>query len=276
MKKLLSLLAVMALAITLVSCQKDTGNYLTVGLEADYLPFNWADTIKNDHNVPIHGQKRLYADGYDVTVAKHLANELGLELRVKMISWDALIPSLNAGDIDIIIAGMSPRPDRLEQINFTAPYYVSKHVAIVLKDGPLANATTLEDLDGSTGVGQLGTVYADIIDYLADNHGVKKMNPIDSVPQIAIQITKGDADFTIVEEPVALGMVANNPLFKIALDIPVEDNPYELEDHDRFVSIGLAKNRTDDLLERINEILGGISESQRNTWMNEAIERAES
>lgn len=274
MKKILSLLAVIVLAITLVSCKKDTEDYLVVGLEADYPPFNWLDTSKNDYNVAIHGVRKSYADGYDVMVAKHIAGELGLKLRVKMLDWDALIPALQNGDIDLIIAGMSPRPDRLEEIDFTDAYYVSKHVAVVLKDGPLANATTLADLSGSNGVGQKGTAYADIIEWLAENHGINELPVADTVPNIVLMLNGGVADFTIVEEPVALGMIATYSNLKIVLNYSVEENIFEVSDEDRVVSIGIKKGR-EDLISSINQILAEISLQTRNDWMSLATERAE-
>lgn len=274
MKKILSLLVVIVLSITLVSCQEDTEGYLVVGLEADYPPFNWMDTSPNNFNLPLDGLRNSYVDGYDVQIAKHIASELGLNLKIKMIDWDALIPALNTGDIDLIIAGMSPRPDRLEQIDFTEPYYVSKHVAIVLAEGPLANATTIADLEGMRGVGQKGTAYADIIDWLAENHGVTNLPVMNTVPEIAQQIIGGNADFTIVEEPVAIGLVKTDPRFTIAVNTPVEDNIFELDDSDRYVSIGVKKGR-DDLVNKINDVLNSLSIEQRNKLMEDAIGRAE-
>lgn len=276
MKKIFSIITVIVLAITLVAC--NTGNSegtLVVGLEADYPPFNWMDTTSNDTNYPIDGMPNAYADGYDVQIAKHIASELNMELVIKMIEWGALIPALETNQIDLIIAGMSPTDERKEQIDFTNGYYTSNHVAVVLANGPLANATTLADLDGTTGVGQMGTSYERIVQWLADNHGVELLpTSIDTVPEIVVSITSGVSDFTIVEEPVAQGMVAANANLKIVLDFPVEDNVFNVSAADRDVSIGLKKGRTD-LVNQINEALATITQAQRTEWMDEAIERSE-
>ena len=77
-------------------------------MEADYPPFNWAETSSNDYNHPLHGQRNMFVAGYDVEMARLIAEELGMELQIKMIAWEALIPALQAGEIDLIIAGMTP------------------------------------------------------------------------------------------------------------------------------------------------------------------------
>ena len=115
MKKLLTLLFIMLSSVTVVGCNKneeeDERPTLTVGMECDYAPFNWTESTKTDTNYPIDGT-RLYADGYDVQIAKKIADELGYRLVIKAISWNGLIAALEAGQIDAIIAGMSDTAER--------------------------------------------------------------------------------------------------------------------------------------------------------------------
>ena len=91
---------------------------IVVGLEAGYAPFNWMETQKTETNHPLEGMN-AYVEGYDVQIAKLLAEDLGLKLVIKRIEWKGLIPALESGMIDIIIAGMSPTEDRKLTINFT-------------------------------------------------------------------------------------------------------------------------------------------------------------
>lgn len=109
---------------------------LKVAMECAYAPFNWTDTDKASLGaVPISGEGKdgLYANGYDVQIAKYIANKLGMKLEVYSYEWDGLIPALNAGTVDAIIAGMSPTAEREEQIDFTNVYYNSNLVVIYKK-----------------------------------------------------------------------------------------------------------------------------------------------
>ena len=85
--------------------------------------------------VPISGEGKegLYANGYDVQMALYIANKLGMKLEIYAIEWDSLLPALESGAIDAIVAGMSPTAEREEQIDFTQTYYESNLVVIIKK-----------------------------------------------------------------------------------------------------------------------------------------------
>ena len=155
-------------AASLSSCNttQNEADVLVVGMECAYAPFNWTETSQTDTNVAISNIPGAYAEGYDVQVARIIADELDLELQIKSLSWDALINELNAGSIDAIIAGMSPTPERLESINFTSSYYESTHVMLVNKNSTYADASSLDDFAGATVIGQTGTIYADLVEQL--------------------------------------------------------------------------------------------------------------
>ena len=90
--------------------------------------YNWTDTEGTSLGaVPIssEGQSGLYANGYDVQIAQYVANRLGLKLEIYAMEWDSLIPAVNSGAIDAIVAGMSPTAERSEQLDFTDTYYES-------------------------------------------------------------------------------------------------------------------------------------------------------
>lgn len=274
MKRILSLLVVALLAMTLVACNKEQEfdfeqDYITVGLEADYPPFNWLETTANDYNHPLVGGD--FVAGYDVEVAKFIAKELGLELRIKAIKWESLVPTLQNNEIDMIIAGMSPTEERKLTINFTNSYYLSNHVVVVKAGSALADVTTLEGLRGAKGTGQIGTIYADLVTFVADNFGAVEQPVMDSVPLIAAAIMSGTSDFTIVEKPVALGLLEGNDDFTIILD--VTENIFEVSAEDREIAIGVRK--VDDKLRGlINDALAKITEEQRSTWMEQAVSRS--
>lgn len=113
-----------------------TNGTLKIGMECAYEPYNWTDTEGTSLGaVPIssEGQSGLYANGYDVQIAQYVANRLGLTLEIYAMEWDSLIPAVNSGAIDAIVAGMSPTAERSEQIDFTDTYYESNLVVIIRK-----------------------------------------------------------------------------------------------------------------------------------------------
>lgn len=113
-----------------------TNGTLKIGMECAYEPYNWTDTEGTSLGaVPIssEGQSGLYANGYDVQIAQYVANRLGLTLEIYAMEWDSLIPAVNSGAIDAIVAGMSPTAERSEQLDFTDTYYESNLVVIIRK-----------------------------------------------------------------------------------------------------------------------------------------------
>lgn len=121
-------------SLALSSSSTDTSNgTLKIAMECAYAPFNWTQTTDANGAVPIQGQNGMYANGYDVQVAKYIAAELGMELEVYSYVWDSLIPAVQSGAVDAIAAGMSPTAEREEEVDFTDCYYNSNLVVIIKK-----------------------------------------------------------------------------------------------------------------------------------------------
>ena len=152
-------------------------NVLRVGMECNYAPFNWTTTTQTDMTVQISGVD--YADGYDVQIARKLADDLGMELQIVKLDWDSLILSLQKDQIDAVIAGMTATEERMKQVDFTTPYYVSEEVIIVRKDSDLANIKNVQELSGKKVQGQMNTIYDDIIDQI---DGVQHMPAAETFP----------------------------------------------------------------------------------------------
>ena len=117
--------------------------YLRIGMEAAYAPFNWTQEDDSNGAVKIDGTNQ-YANGYDVQIAKKVAEGLGKKPLIVKTSWNGLIPALTSGKIDMIIAGMSPTAERKKEVAFSNSYYTSEPVMLVRKDGNYANATSLD------------------------------------------------------------------------------------------------------------------------------------
>lgn len=267
MKKLFNLLFLALCILCLTSCKKkevDNRPTFTVGMECAYAPFNWTETIKTDSNYPIDGTQ-FYAEGYDVQIAKRIADELDYRLVIKAIEWDGLIAALESGQIDAIIAGMSDTEERRLSVDFTASYYRSTHVLVMPSNSKYLNGKTLNDFAGANVVGQKETLYDSLIDQLV---GVNHMTPLDDVPIIITSITQNRADITILEEPVAKGVVETNPnLTYIKLE-----SGFNVSDADVCVAIAIKKGNTE-LNTFVSEILSKITETERNQLMDQAIAR---
>ena len=270
MKKLFVLMMLVVLGLFLSACGgvkfNESKGELVIGLECEYSPFNWTETTKSETNVEIYGQTGLYAEGYDIQIARRVANSLGLKLVVKKIAWEGLIPALQSGDIDAIIAGMSPTEERKESINFSNPYYRSEHVVIVKAGGRFANATRFVDFKGANVIGQKGTAYEELASQLASKAGATAQAPLGTVPLIISSILADSTDVTVVEKPVALGVCASNPSLKW---IKLEE-AFEVDEADVVVSIGVRKVDTN-LLAKINEALASISDADREALMLSAV-----
>ncbi len=107
-----------------------------------------------------------YAGGYDVEIAKKIAEGLGKELVIVKTEWDGLVPALNSGKIDAIIAGMSPTEERKETIDFSDNYYKSDLVMVVKKGGKYEEATSIQDFKGAKVTAQLNTFHYSVIDQI--------------------------------------------------------------------------------------------------------------
>lgn len=275
MKKLLSLLCVLFVGLTLIGCGATESSIdfdsiprdeqFIVGLECNYAPFNWTEDSKNAYNYPIYNMEGKYANGYDVQIAKAIASSLGKVLVIMAIEWDGLIPALETERIDAVIAGMSPTEERKTSVTFSSPYYTSEEVCLVLKDGKYANATSIRDFGGAIAIGQADTIYNDLVPQLV---GASHETPLPSVPDIITAMMNGRCDVTIVEKPVALGLVAANPDLKF---IEFEEgNGFEVSEADVAVSVAVRLNETE-LAEQINGILAGITTEVREQLMLNAV-----
>ena len=121
-----------------LSCEEPetTNGTLKIGMECAYKPYNWTETDNSSLGAfPISGEGKegLYANGYDVQIAKYVANKLGMKLEIYSLKWESLVPAVQSGTIDAIVAGMSPTADREKEIDFTVTYYESNLVVIIKK-----------------------------------------------------------------------------------------------------------------------------------------------
>ncbi|MBR3344280.1 MAG: transporter substrate-binding domain-containing protein [Solobacterium sp.] len=244
--------------------QSEDKTVLRVGMECNYAPFNWTTTEAGETAKQISSVD--FCDGYDVVMATEIAEGLGMDVEIVKTDWDNLIPSLNNGEIDAIIAGMTDTPTRRESVNFTTPYYVSEEVVIVRKDSDVAGITSIQELSGKKVVGQMGTLYDDIIDQI---NGVIHVEAATDFPAAINALQHGDVDAVTSELPVAIGVTSANSDLAF---IQFEKGKGFAGEEDATVSIAVSKDNAE-LQAKIQEILDTISEEDRNNIMQAAVER---
>lgn len=261
MKKLTVLILV--LAITLCASMALAAE-LRVGMECNYAPFNWTQAEETEYTVPISSGG--YADGYDVQIARRLADALGMELVIVKTEWDGLPISVTSGKIDAIIAGMSPTAERSFTLDFSDPYYESDLVIVVKKDSAFANAVSLEDFSGAAITGQLNTFHYSVIGQIP---GVKQQTAMENFPAMIVALNAGRIDGYVSERPGAISAVEANPgLTYITFE---EGKGFAASPEDVAISVGLKKGSA--LREAINEALAAISKEERQQLMDEAVAR---
>ncbi len=269
MKKLGKLILAAMMSISLIGCSSNDSSsekeQFIVGMECGYAPFNWQTSTESDTTVSLGNAG--YADGYDVQIAKMIADELGMELVIKKISWDGLPLALESGEINAIIAGMTANDEREEGIDFTTPYYDSEGmIMIVRKDSEEAKFTDIQQFSGKNVVGQKGTNYDDVIDQI---EGVNHITPKVTYPEMIVALQQGDVDGITAEMAVAEGVLAANSDLTV-----VQFDDGKGFDCDTTVSIGLKEGTRDtDFFNKVQAALDKIDTDTRKQMMSDAVSR---
>lgn len=241
---------------------------LRVGMECAYAPFNWAQADDSNGASLISGTSE-YAYGYDVMMAQAICEANGYNLEVVRLDWDSLIPALQAGSIDAIIAGQSMTAERAEQVDFTTPYYYASVVSLVKADGPFADATCVDEFAGAVATSQLGTFwYNDILPQLGDS--IDLLPAQETVPAMLVALDSDAVDLVVTDEPTALAACNAYPDMKM-LNFLGTDGDFEAAEEYINMGISVEKGNTE-LLEAINAVLAGYTPEDYSEMMNYAIE----
>ena len=278
MKKILPLLFGLVTSLSFSSCSSASfDGKLVIGLECDYVPFNWTETEPNEYTLKVFNKTNLYCDGYDVQIAKILGRELNMEVIIMQTPWTALVSDLQMGTINAIIAGMTDTEERRESISFTNEYYRSELVLIVSKDisNQYEGQTLTENqfrtlVNGKHIVSQESTVTDDVIEIFEESYGAIHSQPLESFSFAATDVSIGSVFAMTAELPVAQSICAsftNLGIIHIDQDI-LGETQSELG-----VSIGINKNDTE-LKDKINNVLATITNEERVRLMSEAITRS--
>ncbi|MGI6782487.1 MAG: transporter substrate-binding domain-containing protein [Acholeplasmataceae bacterium] len=273
MRKLFLLLLVVLSTISLTACggiepyDFENDDTIIVGMEADYAPYNWSTSVSTEFTHPIDGTN-MFADGYDVQIAKEIARQLNKTLVIKAIAWDGLPPAVDSGQIDLLLAGMTPTAEREKSLLFSNEYYRAEPVLLLRKDSSFNGENkTLNDFSGAKVVAQLGTIYEGLASQLP---GTIAQTALEDYTALQLALTSGTADIVIAELPVAESMTRlNNNLTFIRFP---EGQGFEIDTKLVIVSIGMTLNNHE-LKRRVDEILATITQERREELMVAAITR---
>lgn len=283
-QRILFSLLVGLLPISISACGnvRVNNDKLVIGLECAYQPFNWERRTSNEFTLPIDGTNQ-FADGFDIQIAKFLSQDLNKEVVIKKIEWGSLIPSLNNGEINMILAGMSSTEERRKSIDFTDPY-LSSDLAFLMrkndipvgnsKDNPIDYDDLLTLFNNQSLICQMGVVGDDIIeDYFSSKEGfsIRHNDPLTTYPLAALDVASGVSFAMPAELPVVEAMSnIDSRLGVLYVDYSfLSDGDLE----GLSVNIGLKKGN-DELRTLLNNSLRKLSNERRNQLMGEASQRS--
>ena len=212
------------------TAENTEGGTLVMGTNAQFPPYEFRD--ENNE-----------VAGIDADIAAAIADKLGMELEITDMAFDSLIPALDGGTIDIILAGMTVTPEREESVNFTDSYATGVQVIIVPEDSDIApteqeDGTMAVDLTGKLIGVQAGTT-GDM--YCTDDYGQESVRQYDNGALAVSALANGQIDCVVIDNEPAKNYVAANTGLKIL------ETEYITEDY----AAAIAKDNTE-LYEQVN------------------------
>lgn len=241
-------------------------NVLTVAMECGYAPYNWTQPTDANGAVQIKDSPD-YAYGYDVMMAKHIAEELGMELEIVKLDWDSLVPAVQSGTVDCVIAGQSITSERKEMVDFTEPYYYASIVTLTKADSPYANATSVADLAGATCTSQQNTIWYNVC--LPQIPDANILPAQESAPAMLVALDAGKCDIVVTDQPTGLAATVAYPDFKL-MDFTGTEGEFEVSEEEINIGISLQKGNTE-LCDKINSVLSQMTADDFTEMMNQAI-----
>ena len=167
---------------------------LVMGTSADYPPYESIDLATGE------------IIGFDIDIAKYITSELGYTLQIEDMDFNALIPAMEAGRVDFVLAGMTPTEERKTNVDFSDIYYEAVNL-IVTKEK--TNVSTLEDLAGLKVGVQLGSIQEGEAEELAEEYGFEVVK-LNRIPEIMQELNAGRIDAVLMEDTVAEGHLNSN------------------------------------------------------------------
>lgn len=234
MKKVIALLMIAVCGLSLVACGGGDADTLTMATNAEFPPYEFME-----------GGEIV---GIDAEIAQAIAEKLGKELVIENVDFDSLIPGVQTGKYDFVMAGMTVTDERKEQVNFTQTYATGVQVIIVKEDSEITTADDLfaEGANNKIGV-QLATTGDLYCTWDIEDEGLGTVERFNKGADAVMALNSGKVDCVVIDNEPAKVFVENNPGLKIL------DTEYITEDYAAAVSKEDTK-----LLEQIDKALGEL------------------
>ena len=239
---------------------------LKVAMECAYAPYNWTQPDDKNGAVPI-ADSNEYAYGYDVMMAKKICEELGYDLQIVRLDWDSLIPALQSGQADCVIAGQSITSERLQAVDFSEPYYYASIITLVKKGSKYENAASVADLAGATCTSQQSTIWYDKC--LPQIQDANILSATANAPDMLMSLNADKCDLVVTDQPTGKGALIAYPDFKM-LEFGGGDADFQVSDEDINIGISMKKGNTE-LKEAIDSVLSTMTKDDYSAMMDEAI-----
>ena len=244
---------------------------LTVAMECAYAPYNWTQSDDSNGAVPISNVPGSYANGYDVMIAKKICEANGWELELVQSDWDSLVPGVQTGTFDAVIAGQSMTAERSEQVDFAGPYFYATIVCLTKANSAFANAASIADLASGSCTAQIATIWYD--QCLPQITGADIQPAAETAPAMLMALETDTVDFVCTDMPTAQGAVAAYPDMVI-LDFSGTDGDFQFSDEVRAenvnIGVSLRKGNTE-LKSAIDSVLSTMTADDFNSLMAQAI-----
>ncbi|NRD75288.1 basic amino acid ABC transporter substrate-binding protein [Shewanella sp. VB17] len=232
----LSLVSILMLA----GCSKPS-DVLVVGTNASFPPFEYVGGVSGDE-----------INGFDIDLARQIAEDAGKTLKIENMKFDSLIVALNAGKIDVIASGMTITPDRQASVNFSDPYYEATQVVLMSKEN-----NSIHNVDDLTGK-HIGVQLGSTGDIMAKNYS-EDVTAFNTGFEAIMELKNGKVDLVLFDSEPAASFLDKNPELKlIKLDFAPE-----------FYGFAVAKEKVE-LIKSINNTLSTMkSNGQYEALVNQ-------
>ncbi|HBI1515286.1 TPA: ABC transporter permease subunit [Staphylococcus aureus] len=210
---------------------------LRVGLSADYAPMEFEHTVNG---------KTEYA-GVDIDLAKKIAKDNNLKLKIVNMSFDSLLGALKTGKIDIIISGMTSTPERKKQVDFSDSYMMTKNIMLVKKD-KVNEYKDIKDFNNKKVGAQKGTEQEKIAQTEIENASITSLSRL---PDVILALKSGKVEGAVVEKPVAEAYLKQNP------KLGISNVKFNEEEKDKVIAVPKDSPK---LLSQINKTIKEVKD----------------
>ena len=220
---------------------------LRVGTEPTFAPFEYLDSAT-----------KTYA-GYDMDLIRAVADKAGYDVEIINMGFDALIPALSSGTIDVIAAGVSITEERAKRVDFTTPYYTTglsttpyytTGLSILVRKTDAGTLKTMKDLEGKRIAVQIGTTGAE----KAKSISGAKVVSFNTTSDAFMDLAQGGCDAVILDRPVIAYFLKNQP--RAAKRVQLQPGVEDAADFGFAVKKGNAE-----LLQKLNAGLKAVNDS---------------